>query len=113
MMTKQQAIEEHRKMWNWIADNTLELGVKVPKSLYFKANLYPAFDIPKNLCFCCEYAYEVEYEGLSCHICPIQWENDFCLCCGSAFFKWSNEMNYKKAAKLARKIANLPEREDN
>ena len=36
-LTREQAIMEHRKMWNWIADETLRLKRRVPKDNYFEA----------------------------------------------------------------------------
>lgn len=33
-MTRKEAIENHRKMWNWIADETVKQQRKVLKSEY-------------------------------------------------------------------------------
>ena len=75
-LTKQQAIEEHRKMWNWIADQYAKYegrlvnnsdgqltGVRL-KAKYFAINNLPIID---NACFCCE------YDADSCEGCPVQW----------------------------------------
>ena len=37
-MTKKEAVENHRKMWRWIAEKTLERKRKVWKYEYFKEN---------------------------------------------------------------------------
>ena len=37
-LTKSEAIANHRKMWNWIADETMKRKCKVEKWDYFKAH---------------------------------------------------------------------------
>ena len=34
-LTREEAINEHRKMWNWIADETLKQKRKVNENEYF------------------------------------------------------------------------------
>lgn len=131
--TKEKAIEEHRKMWNWIADQ-FESGVKDTafnlKAEYCRSH-FKGIDI-NNYCFCCEYAENVnikvtENNYEECKFCPLVWgtedelsdyycENHW----DSPFIKglWtmvsetsnSASADYKRAAKIAREIANLPKR---
>lgn len=67
-LTKEQAIEEHRKMWRWIAIETQKRQIPVKKEEYLK-KYFPDESIIKN-CFCCE------YDGFSeCAYCPIYWNS--------------------------------------
>lgn len=117
-LTKEQAIEEHRKMWNWIADQ-LENGrrrdVGYLKEEYVKEN-FPVTEISDN-CFCCEYA---KYD---CSKCPVLWgcedEVSNLLCEHGGIDErglwWKAQMcslrsDYVEAAEIARQIANLPEK---
>lgn len=125
-LTKAEAIANHRKMWNWIADETLRRKRCVTKFEYFGA--FGITNIPISRCYCCEYDYSVSKITMAqCTNCPILWNNserimsDKCL---HKYFKgddqglfsmWRNaihiDYDYKEAAELARQIANLPERE--
>ncbi len=106
-LTREQAIEEHRKMWRWIAEETLKRKKKVWKENYFKE--HPEYkELPISLCWCCEYA------DVKCLKCPLVWPNGGCTEKKEKiglFYKWVIETNYKKAAKYARKIAELGEKE--
>ena len=106
-MTKQEALENHRKLWNWIADKTMERKRRVEKFEYFEEN---GIDMILNGCYCCK--YDSQFNNL-CDHCPIDWGNDNNDCCykNSPYNKWSFEYDYLKAAQYAREIANLPERE--
>lgn len=109
-LTKAEAIANHRKMWNWIADETLRRKKFVDKDDYFET--LGITSIPRLKCYCCDYDYN--FINMSrCEHCPIDWNSgSFVLqCMNNVFFLWmSNLYNYKEAAKLARQIANLPER---
>lgn len=125
-LSKEQAIKEHRKMWNWIADETLKRQEIVTKEDYMKEVFLkesPDNKIPSLYCFCCEYVDQLNQKGFSCKFCPLIWDNDypnsmFCSILGSIYLIWLDFCNshantyYIKASKLAREIANLPERED-
>ena len=103
-MTKREAVENHRKMWRWIAEKTLERKRKVWKYEYFEEN---ELDSPFNDCFCCEYTSQ--FNG-DCVKCPINWGNKFCM--ESYYVDWSEwEYRYWLCAYYADLIANLPERE--
>ncbi len=128
-LTREQAIKEHRKMWNWIADETLKRKKCVDKKDYFGE--HPEYEeflcVPVCFCWCCEYDSEklLDYVNLnkdgeqqSCSFCPIDFHNsDFyrkCLNDESVFTEWlrSFDYNYEQAAKYARMIAELPERKE-
>ena len=103
-MTKKEAVENHRKMWRWIAEKTLERKRKVWKYEYFEEN---KLDPPINYCFCCEYASQ--FKMADCVKCPIKWDNGFCM--DSYYLDWSEwEGSYRGCAYYANAIANLPER---
>ncbi|WP_346304214.1 hypothetical protein [Bacteroides sp.] len=115
-LTREEAVSGHRKMWNWIADWVEEKensdGIQWLKNKYCTQNNLEL----RSDCFCCEYTQR------NCSACPIQWggsledfmcmqkyeEDDdeglYALCC--------NELDWEEQAKLARQIANLPERQD-
>lgn len=105
-MTKQEAIKNHRAMWNWIADQieerkqALNIGVLKYRYLHHVYNGYASHN-----CFCCE--YDDEHDDHVCSHCPLVWPEGHCIvlykvCCESH--------DYNEQAKYARKIANLPER---
>ena len=127
--TKEQAIAEHRKMWNWIADqldNGAESDIYILKEQYCYDN---NFHIMHN-CFCC--AYDAQFvQKYSCKRCPVLWGtegirsdfycetgmdgDDYELSLDDEFGLWliaqnlSEEQRFKEAAEIARQIANLPE----
>lgn len=108
ILTKEQAIENHRKMWNWIADETLKQKRIIRKKEYFSANNISSSCIPFYECYCCEYS--TKNCRRDCSKCPIKWENGDCI--AGEFSDWTEACivnNYTKAAKLARIIAYLPE----
>lgn len=119
-LTKEEAIANHRKMWNWIADETERQKRVVLKIDYFFMHGFSRENTPASLCYCCEYDRP---RSDSCKECPIDWGSDssFVMCeCRhhlgdkqGFFAKWdiaSRENKWKAAAKYARIIANLPER---
>ena len=116
-LTKSEAVREHRKMWNWIADETEKRKEKVEKEDYF-IEVEPYCSIREEreeLCWCCEYVSSIEDGWDECWACwaccPIVWPNRK-HCIYETFGKWDIETNWKRAAELARQIANLPERPD-
>lgn len=103
-LTRKQAIAEHRKMWNWIADEH-EKGNVVKKSDYLQSHGFDPREF-SNSSFLCEY---VNQYGLNCRSCPIQWCYEHC---SISEYEQFLQGDYKERAYWARKIANLPERED-
>ena len=116
-LTKEKAIEEHRKMWNWIADETLKRKHKVNKLTYFNENLLS--DKVRHNCFLCEYTFQNYFTIVftRCRSCPLKWterpKEEYRLheCVFSIYSDWQtcNVENYELAAALAKRIANLPE----
>lgn len=116
-LTREQAIAEHRKMWNWIADaiETLKIvfDIDILKDLYLgvfkKMSIYPV-----ESCFLCEYSRSEKNKkdsGTSCDYCPIiRAYGDGCL--GGLYYAVSTAKSWQEQAALARQIANLPERKD-
>lgn len=113
-LTKSEAIANHRKMWNWIADETLKQERLVEKREYFEA--HGITDIPRNECYCCESVFYEYYKY--CLNCPIDWGGEFNTCVDrdsicdrkGLFALWLLEFDYIKSAELAKRIAELPER---
>lgn len=116
ILTKQEAITEHRKMWNWIADTIKEeKRIKDIRGLKRKYLEQKDFEIMGN-CFCCEYS------KFNCSICPLEWNSDLNeFMCEQKHEKNDGEGLYTLCRleetswvdqyKLARKIAYLPERD--
>lgn len=112
-MTKQEAVENHRKMWKWIAVQTLRQKRLVGKTEYLDNTKY--YDIC-NACFCCEYVYDIDVNFIrDCsNYCPIDFGKHR-HCCGdhTLYNEWRHlyyPSEYKKAALLAYKISKLPEK---
>ena len=118
-MTKQEAIDKHRRMWRWIAEKTRERRKVVDKIDYFYET--GQMDVnPKDLCWCCEYARSVcnnnnivgGYRAY-CYLCPIQWSVVCCTTDTSAYRMWLHNFfleDWEEAAHWAAVIAELPER---
>ena len=119
---KKYCIENHRKMWRWIAEESLKRKRCVSKR---EAILH--FEWDENLkceCWCCEYVNKnVNYNptyGHCINYCPIKFDGNrnirgVCLGRDSSFTLWKiarDSGNYKLAAVAARRIAELPERDD-
>lgn len=136
-LTKQKAIEEHRKMWNWIADQYEEgraTDVHALKSEYMGETGLKLW--PLHNCFCCEYANTKVFSMIfsarniasvphRCTQCPVIWGTEVyshrfpCEHFFSAYEKLKREsceldklgVDSELCARFAREIANLPERE--
>lgn len=134
-MTKKEAIKNHRDMWNWIADQ-IEKDKELKHIEDLKqdyCNDYTSGDycIQFN-CFCCEYAKISNDYNFNCNSCPVEWpsttkefmceyKNNKSLKIGDCDGLWiecadmvysPKSYTWEEQAKLARQIANLPERED-
>ena len=127
-LTKEQAIKEHCNMWNWIADqyeNKTKAFNKcgcIQELKHKYIDLYTRDDVRCD-CFCCEYSYN---RDLGCKECPIDWDStsDDSMCLykdnngtrhlyGEIQWKWFVDMSDDErfeCARIARQIANLPER---
>ena len=129
-LTKKQAIEEHRKMWTWIAEQIKNDDGKYSEKLYNHVvyrmkreyvELYFPGEAVRAYCFCCEYTFNMHPNTLCAH-CPIVWgdedtnvETD-CINTQSSpyrslkclIYPFDKRLAYNKALK----IANLPERSE-
>lgn len=114
-LTKQQAIEGHRKMWNWIADK-----IEKEKGTFHISELKKTYCNTNNLflrhnCFCCEYS-RVKYckvtDDICCERCPIDWvETDDCITEEKSLYnRVLCAPTWQEQADLARLIAYLPEK---
>lgn len=108
-MTKKEAVENHRKMWRWIAEETLKRERKVYKDEYLSL-LYHIQDI-NGECFCCEYVSQLTYDA--CSMCPITWPGGSCCGKNGLYTKFGRARTLKQRAELAHIISELPERETN
>lgn len=111
-LTKKEAIYWHRRMWNWIAQTSIQEERCVTKDEALKHFEFDDDHLPRAACFCCEYTKNVVIGGCGC--CPIKWGGDG-LCFHAEFLMWKLfvfESDYVHAAKWAYVIAELPERPD-
>ena len=136
-LTREEAIRRHRLVWNWIADETEKTGELITKKDAFKHfgwNISDAF----SLCWCCEWVYrnrksdvDLDIQASFCSYCPLNWSNGekkiLKATCSKImtndgyvndglyeqwFFKAYKEEDHAEASRLARIIANLPEKKE-
>lgn len=116
-LTREQAIKNHRKMWQWIRAQTLRQKRCVNEQDYFTANNFSFESIPLAKSYLCEYNRECN-RGNSCKNCPVLWNGLDCCSKESSldmqglYTKWKDAVNKKDfytAAELAGIIAELPQ----
>lgn len=127
-LTKEQAVVEHRRMWNWIAQQYRmgeQHNVEEMKRRYISGELGKSPDLIYSHCFCCEYSIQAikDSDGL-CDNCPIKWPSDveeyFCIDAhvpddGEGLYMEACSISVQLACdverliSLAEQIANLPE----
>ncbi len=134
VLTKEDAIREHRKMWLWIADKIKESNYKlyITKTTYltevlgFSQEEVVKKNIIKSECFLCHYAYNQEIRDMNniyhCQFCPLDWcstvkslmcvnkdkDNDY----KGLFKQYAEAMisaDLKEVERIAREIASLKE----
>ena len=122
-LTKEKAIEEHRKMWNWIADEIIKRGKPVGEKEYIKL-FFPEEQV-ESQSFLCEFVGRDEECGDEC---PLDWgitkhcsgvirkreegkivETIYGLYLSYIEYAFYHK-NCEKASEIAREIANLPEK---
>lgn len=128
-LTKKEAIENHRKMWHWIATmlkserykafDYMECGTNYRMTVALLKGVYlNMIGLEGEIfghCFCCEYSHNQD-DFCGCAFCPVIWDNNV-WGCEDGEYGWLIDLPYipenlPKAAELALRIANLPERED-
>lgn len=110
-LTREKAIEEHRKMWRWLAEHPNKC-----KSDYLELMGIDADDLI-NRCFLCTYAERQRQkacEFVCCDYCPLDWGNKYCSEAEDSLYDvwvfYGGAHDYDKCAETARQIAELPER---
>lgn len=110
MHDKQWYVDNHRKMWNWIADQ-IESAHKVEcipllKNSYAITNGFSIiFD-----CFACQ--YKKDSNG-SCSKCLFSWgKSEWVGCMDGYYLECMESSDWRKQVALARKIAKLPVRKE-
>lgn len=107
---KKEAIYWHRRMWNWIAQTSIQEERCVTKEEALEHFGFEASNLPYSNCFCCEYALVTI--ARTCNSCPVIWDDDL-FCAQAEYAVWKFFMRhdcYIQAAHWAYKIAELPER---
>ena len=99
--------EEHRKLWNWLADHPDK-----DKDDYFED--WPEERIPIQECFACE-ATRKGSLAADCGRCPLGGPDIVgCYDWNGLYQTWSRYWQHpKERAELARQIAELPWEDDN
>lgn len=118
-LTREQAITEHRKMWRWIAEqykNKCDISPHQLKKIYLLKIGYDDPFLIQSCCFLCEYTRE-----RGCDNCPLIW-GTIKDCMGTSdehrglYGKLMDcylNRDIEKCVKLARQIAELPEKQQN
>lgn len=109
-MTREEAIKKHRELWHWIAE---EHRKRKSVIVHKEDNPDVAKESPLNNCWLCEYVRQskiVFYDF--CSACPINWGVGTCMKKGSPYRAWTFNtfLDYEELAKLAKIIAELPEK---
>ena len=105
-MDKEEAIKEHRKLWNWLYQHPSKRKEDYPKWERNGGNIPRMF----NDCFLCEYARNL---SLFCpEACPLEWPDGGCTAEPSKLFRrWGLARSPKTRKKYAKIIRDLPEKE--
>ena len=125
-LSRRKALQEHKKMWNWIADEIEKTGLPVGKYEYLCKSGNEYYQRLRSDCFLCEYTRS-NNDG-SCKHCPVIWYEDDdkfkslvfvpCIDPKSPYYKFlmhdikgiKYEEWLKRRVEYARLVANLPER---
>lgn len=114
-MTREEALAEHRRLWNEIAD-MIESGVKYDFAFMYKKEALSRIgekQFLENDCYLCEYICE-NTKIMNCRQnCLVAWDEQVCSHKNSEYHLLVRAIyghDYPAAAQMARKIANLPER---
>lgn len=105
-------IINHRRLWGWIAYQTLKKKKKLYKTDYFKHYDIPPNKCPNSFCYLCE--YREKHYGL-CRTCLLDWDKEKnnlipTHCSDSYWGDWYRSTNWIKTYYYADKISKLKER---
>lgn len=98
--------EEHRKLWNWLADHPEQ-----EKEDYFKD--WGRSSVPSSRCFACEVAFQEAWRTPAyhrCRFCPLGGRH-IVGCDNGLYAVWRYESDPEERRRLALQIANLPWKE--
>lgn len=128
VLTREQAIANHKAMWNKIAellDETNKTGEgRLPNIVEYKRKAleqlgYKDSEMPTGGCWCCEWAKvpdRLSSATIKCGKCPLDWGGAcYCYQVGSPYRQLQDIVKlgfYREAVELAKQVANLPERTD-
>lgn len=101
-LTRERAIEEHRKMWRWLAEHPEK---KKWDYLLDETPILNDLINIRNMCFLCTYTKE------KCNCCPLDWGAACCCKDDGLIARWNNARSIREKATFAKQIAELPERE--
>ena len=109
-MTRSEAIENHRKMWKWIAEQIKEGRCGPGEHIYLK-ELYIIEHFSgctfRHNCFLCDYSHN---QSDICEPCPLNWGSSNKFACEDGFYgMWMDTRDMDEAYILALLIADLPE----
>lgn len=107
--TKDDFISHFRKMYNFRADKTQELGRVYSSNEYFcRPDSKP---VPNSLCYLCQYTDLNDTSIRPCDSCPIDWTSTGDTTCTTIYRQLLYEHDACKAASIMRTMANMPEKE--
>lgn len=101
-LTKERAIENHRRLWHWVADNPSKQKEDWPG---WNEEGYHT----QNLCFLCQYRVDKASER---KCCLLDWGEHSCIREGSIYERYEGSSDLEKRSRLAREIALLKESKD-
>lgn len=111
-VTREETIKNHRKMWNWIADQIRDGRKDTISALKIKYLIEHGYNPDTILhgCFCCEYSVQEngDYDNY-CESCPLIWGNEEY--CEDGYFCENEGWNWTVfTEENAKEIASLPEK---
>ena len=110
MLTKEETIEKHRELWDWLSKNPDKWKFDWPKWSKNGGEVERLL----NYCFACEYAGQIKEEGNICFYCPLDWPGVNCILGireeRGLYRDYREEKNPYKRKKLAEQIRDLPEK---
>lgn len=127
ILTRSEAVEGHRKLWKWIAEENKRL-IDADETLFAdKKSYFAIHDIPNSKhpdwdCYACDYSMSLSSNIRDrCEYCPLDWSNNgqnntkYCHDDDGLYIQFEDnlkEYNIEECIRLAEIIANLPERKD-